>query len=582
MRGKRSIKGKMICALLMLSMIPLLILGISSYQVSKREIVRQAEQIHGYNIDTYDKNITITFENLRRAAKDFLYGKRDYETGRIVALLEEEEGYYEALSIYQQYELKKSLGNQIARMVPYNIHAKEVILDNRRDFHYSQRIESSGEYNTITSGKANEEYEELFQAALEKENKEIFARWDKDTFAYLKIIYSLKTFQPIGYLMLHVESEILQSILPSGDELDNVAYVVVDAEYGRKPRIVFSSGKLTGIDGLVNGYYREEIDEVKDWKVGRKKNEASGWDILYIADRNALAKKSEAINAVTVSLVMTISGVIIMLAFWIGRIINRPLEKLGQVIRKVGETGDYTINERFGEDEIGQIGNQFKQMVEQNLVLKEQLYLSEIKQKEAELIALQAQINPHFLYNTLDAIYLMAQMGRAQEAGKMTLALSEIFRTGLSKGQEFIKVRDEIKYIENYLYIQKMRYGDRIAYDISVDDDILDEKMLKLILQPIIENAIYHGLEPKPGSGSLWIKAYREKEHMIFSIEDNGVGMEGDRWKTGYGLKNVRERLKLYYGSEYDLLVKSELKKGTRMEIRIPVHLESKKWKAFQ
>lgn len=582
MRGKRSIKGKMICALLMLSMIPLLILGISSYQVSKREIVRQAEQIHGYNIDTYDKNITITFENLRRAAKDFLYGKRDYETGRIVALLEEEEGYYEALSIYQQYELKKSLGNQIARMVPYNIHAKEVILDNRRDFHYSQRIESSGEYNTITSGKANEEYEELFQAALEKESKEIFARWDKDTFAYLKIIYSLKTFQPIGYLMLHVESEILQSILPSGDELDNVAYVVVDAEYGRKPRIVFSSGKLTGIDGLVNGYYREEIDEVKDWKVGRKKNEASGWDILYIADRNALAKKSEAINAVTVSLVMTISGVIIMLAFWIGRIINRPLEKLGQVIRKVGETGDYTINERFGEDEIGQIGNQFKQMVEQNLVLKEQLYLSEIKQKEAELIALQAQINPHFLYNTLDAIYLMAQMGRAQEAGKMTLALSEIFRTGLSKGQEFIKVRDEIRYIENYLYIQKMRYGDRIAYDISVDDDILDEKMLKLILQPIIENAIYHGLEPKPGSGSLWIKAYREKEHMIFSIEDNGVGMEGDRWKTGYGLKNVRERLKLYYGSEYDLLVKSELKKGTRMEIRIPIHLESKKWKAFQ
>lgn len=578
MRGIRSIKGRMICALLMLSMIPLLVLGISSYQVSKREIVLQAEQIHGYNIDTYDKNITIAFENLRRAAKDLLYGKRDYETGKIVALLEEKDGYYESLSIYRQYETKMSLSNQIAMMVPYNIHANEVILDNRRGFCYSQRMEDSGEYNRIVTGEINTEYEELFQAALAKDNKEIFARWNEDTFAYMKIIYSLKTFQPIGYLMLQVESDILQSILPAGDELEDVAYVVVDAEYGQEPRIVFSSGNLTGIDRLVSAYYRGELNEIKDWKVGSKKNEASAWDILYIADRKALAKRSEAINTVTVTLMAVISGMIVILAFWIGRMINRPLERLRGVIRKVGETGDYTIKEQFGEDEIGRIGNQFKQMVEQNLTLKECLYQAQIKHKEAELIALQAQINPHFLYNTLDAIYLMTQMGRTLDAGKMTLALSEIFRTSLSKGQEFIRVRDEVRYIENYLYIQKMRYGERIAYTISVEEEIFDEKILKLVLQPIIENAIYHGLEPKPGNGRLWINGCRGDGHIIFCVKDNGVGMEGEGWKTGYGLTNVRERLKLYYGSAYDLKVKSTPGKGTQMEVRIPVQLENRTW----
>lgn len=574
----KSIKNRMICVCLLLSIVPICILGSVSYRTSANAIMQQVVKIHEYNIDTYDRSITTAFHTLRRATQVFIYGEQFSTGGEIVSLLEKDADYYDGLSIYKQFELKRDLNERIDRLIPYNFEVSQIILDNREGFRYTFSIRDDKTYSGLETDHIEREYEEMFAKASLLENREVFARVDENTFSYMRLIYSLKDFKAKGFLMLEVDSSILESVLPVGDELENEAYVVVDTFDPEHQDIVFATGNLENIEGLMDAYYAQTLDTGKNWTVGRVHNEASGWDVFYIADTRALAEKAKTINMLTIFLSAVMCVAVAVLGIWLTRVINSPLTKLGNAIRRVDEEGDYRITESFGEDEIGRIGQQFVRMVEQNLALKDRLYQTEIKQKEAELIALQAQINPHFLYNTLDAIYLMTQMGRAEEAGEMTLALSEIFRTGLNKGQEFIKVSEEEKYIHNYLYIQKMRYGDRLQYEIAIEESILEEQMLKLVLQPIIENAIYHGLEPKVSGGRLQITGKRVGQEMVFCVTDDGVGMEGDAWKRGYGLTNVRERLKLYYGGAYDIAVRSQVGKGTVMEVRIPITLNVGEW----
>ncbi len=570
----KTIKGKMIIAVLTLSIMPLVLLGIFSYQVSRNAIFQQVEKIHDYNIHTYDKNITLIFENLRQSTNDFLYGKGELNTEKMISLLEKEPGYYEQLSVYRKASLIKMFKEQVYIMMPNNVQAKEIVLKSLNGVGFRGFYKDGLEQTEVLSGTDYVNYKDLFDEAVQKPNKEIFVNSGSGSFYYMKVIYGLKSFRPIGYLLLTLDSNILQTILPAGEELNNAAYVVVDTRKSDVPRIVFYAGQMDGLEEKVERYYAEDMKEYESLKIGRVTNMASGWDVLYLVNKNELSANVSAIRTITEGFVIAIAFIIVLLAIWISRLINRPLEQLVSAIRKVGEGKDYVIDEQFGDDEIGRIGNQFKNMVEQNLNLKDRLYRAEIKQKESELIALQAQINPHFLYNTLDSIYLMTQMGRAVEAGKMTLALSDMFKISLSKGREFIKVKDEVNHIKNYLYIQKMRYGNKIDYEIEVSDRIMEEQMLKLILQPIIENSIYHGLEPKGSGGMLVISGGRQRGDMVFSISDNGVGMENEEWKKGYGLMNVMQRIQLYYGDNYGIEIESKVGKGTRVTVCLPVYLE--------
>lgn len=570
----KTIKGKMIIAVLTLSIMPLVLLGIFSYRVSRNAIFQQVEKIHDYNIHTYDKNITLIFENLRQSTNDFLYGKGELNTEKMISLLEKEPGYYEQLSVYRKASLIKMFKEQVYIMMPNNVQAKEIVLKSLNGVGFRGFYKDGLEQTEVLSGTDYVNYKDLFDEAVQKPNKEIFVNSGSSSFYYMKVIYGLKSFRPIGYLLLTLDSNILQTILPAGEELNNAAYVVVDTRKSDVPRIVFYAGQMDGLEEKVERYYAEDMKEYESLKIGRVTNMASGWDVLYLVNKNELSANVSAIRTITEGFVIAIAFIIVLLAIWISRLINRPLEQLVSAIRKVGEGKDYVIDEQFGDDEIGRIGNQFKNMVEQNLNLKDRLYRAEIKQKESELIALQAQINPHFLYNTLDSIYLMTQMGRAVEAGKMTLALSDMFKISLSKGQEFIKVKDEVNHIKNYLYIQKMRYGNKIDYEIEVSDRIMEEQMLKLILQPIIENSIYHGLEPKGSGGMIAISGVRQRDDMVFSISDNGVGMENEEWKKGYGLRNVMQRIQLYYGDNYGIEIESKVGKGTRVTVCLPVYSE--------
>lgn len=576
----RTIRSRILCAMLMLSMIPLALLGIISLSVSREVVSQQVEEIHSYNITTYDRNISLVFDNLRQASREFLYGKGEQMTDKIMSLLEKEPDYYEKLSVYKQAELKKLFESQVSIMMPSNIQADEIIFDNLNGLRFRREFRNDLAYTYVTYGTAQKDYEELYQMALKSAEKEIFVRSDQESFTYLKIIFGLKRFNAVGYFVINVDSDVLQSILPAAEELDNAAYVVVDTHKQEDPQIVFSVGRAENLEKLVQQYYDGTLVQGGEWKTGRVTNASTGWDVMYFVNKEVLLKKAFLIGKVTAGFIVLTTAIVLLLGIWIAGMLNRPLAQLSNAIRKVEEQGAYTIEETFSDDEIGKIGNQFKNMVEQNLSLKEGIYKAEIKKKEAELTALQAQINPHFLYNTLDAIYLMTQIGRPQDAGKMILALSEMFKTSLNKGQEFISVRDEIEHIKNYLYIQKMRYGDRINYTLNIAEELLDERMLKLVLQPIIENGICHGLELKKEGGVLAISGCYEENEIRFVIQDNGAGMEEGAWKKGYGLNNVNQRIKLYYGEDYGIAVESRPGEGTIVTVRLSLTPEMGKWRA--
>ena len=190
----------------------------------------------------------------------------------------------------------------------------------------------------------------------------------------------------------------------------------------------------------------------------------------------------------------------------------------------------------------------------------------------SELIALQSQINPHFLYNALDSIFWMAEEHNATDISHMTVALSKMFRLSLNNGDKLITIRQELEMVYSYITIQEVRFEDHIHVSTSVEEELLDHKIIKFILQPLVENAINHGIVPKKDGGSIQLKIWREAEDLLITVTDDGVGFQADSTaipSNGYALRNIEERLHLYYGDGYGIEIASSPGCGTSVRVRL-------------
>lgn len=264
-----------------------------------------------------------------------------------------------------------------------------------------------------------------------------------------------------------------------------------------------------------------------------------------------------------------------------------PLYKL-QKSMKLVEQGNFDIRiEEGGEYVVRELSKTFNKMVVRTRELMDEIVKEQDDKRKKELDVLQSQINPHFLYNTLDSIIWLVEDERITEATQMITALSRFFRIGISSGRTVITVREELEHARNYLAIQKIRYKNKFDYKIEADPRTLEAKTIKLILQPLIENALYHGIEYIQHKGEILIEAYIEDNNLIYKIRDNGVGMTEEtknrifdddyQVKTkgsGVGVKNVNQRIKLYYGPDYGMRIESELEEGTTVYIKMPLRYE--------
>lgn len=323
----------------------------------------------------------------------------------------------------------------------------------------------------------------------------------------------------------------------------------------------------------------------------------TNWKVFYAFPMVSITKEISSVKFMTYLIILLCIVLSLPITLFITYWLTSPIKQLLNSMIKFQEGNfDEKVNFKYN-DEIGKLGNGYNIMVAKIKDLINSIYMLEInekelrlKEREAELNALQAQINPHFLYNTLDTIYWKAYGGNKNEIeiSEMVYSLSKFFRLGLNRGKSFTTVAMEKELLENYLILQKIRYKDKLKYEIIIDDAIMDYEIPKLILQPFVENSIIHGLEGTENNGTVITKGYLENKFIHFTVEDNGAGISDEKINTlldssshdmysqtsqgGYAIKNILERLRLIYDTNFSLKITRNSLEGTLVEIIIPAN----------
>jgi two-component system sensor histidine kinase YesM len=307
------------------------------------------------------------------------------------------------------------------------------------------------------------------------------------------------------------------------------------------------------------------------------------WSIVSVVSDEKLLENVNKINQYATYIQIVLLLVAVLISYYVSRRIIQPIRRLNNKINQFN--GDATVVPfRNRKDELWVLENSFNEMVVRISELIERQNEEKDRQRETELVALQAQINPHFLYNTLDAIGWLAKMHKQKHIEDIIMALSSFYRLGLHKGDKYITVEEEVGIARNYIAIETMRTPNKFEVEYDISEEILAHPILKMLLQPLIENAIKHGIRGKRGKGHLVIKGYREGGDLKFEISDDGAGfVVGDlgredkphRYKGGgYGIRNVNERIQLEYGSEYGVAIASTPGEGTTSIVTVRMKRE--------
>lgn len=330
-----------------------------------------------------------------------------------------------------------------------------------------------------------------------------------------------------------------------------------------------------------DGAHREAF-EGEDRMVAVKTVGYTGWKIVSVMPMEKFLGDFSRTRTMAVMIIIVAILVMIFANQFVAVRVAKPLRNLEDSLTGIGIDREPQIY-IGGPPEIQHLGETIRSMVEQLRQLTDDIVREQEEKRKSELDALQSQINPHFLYNTLDSIMWMIEAEKYDDAISMVQALSRLFRISLSKGKNIITVGEELQHAKNYLDIQKYRYKNKFTSYFEIEEGIEKYKTIKLIIQPLIENAIYYGMEYMDGDGEIYVRAYTKEEDLFIEVEDNGLGMQkaqveslltdGTRIRSkgsGIGIRNVHQRIQLYFGTEYGLEILSEPDEGTMVRIHLP------------
>ncbi len=348
--------------------------------------------------------------------------------------------------------------------------------------------------------------------------------------------------------------------------------------------------------GLKDGNYEEVFDGEKRI-VSVKTVGYTGWKIVGVTPLDGMSLNNIKTKLLMVFIIAFVLFILSIINSYISTRITDPIKELEKAVNEI-EQGNLEVEVRSaGSYEIQHLGTSIQSMARRIRKLMNDIVAEHESKRRSEFDTLQSQINPHFLYNTLDIIVWMIENEKQSEAVKVVTALARFFRISLSKGKSIIPVKDELEHVRNYLMIQHMRYKNKFTYDIEADEDVLELASLKLMLQPLVENAIYHGMEFMDGDGEILVRAWRREDDLYMSVSDNGLSMTQEQVEhlfqaadhtssgrgSGIGVKNVNERIKLYFGTGYGLEILSEPDEGTTVTAHLPAipYQEVKKEEAY-
>ena len=433
------------------------------------------------------------------------------------------------------------------------------------------------------------EYKYVWRS-IPKGNSELYTMNKEDKIVICREMFDLGRKVPLGFIVIGISQDFYQDLIKNvvHDENESVLVLGPDgselSSYGKMDKDV--AEYLKNID-----YAKEEyLDKGVYISYGgydivcRQMGENAGVVCKIMPRYGVWAQLKGNVHTSLILLLGVLAG-ILPLFLVISNLVTRPLRQVSNAIRSFSG-GDFEQKvEVATRDEVGEVAACFNSMVDAIKNLINENYVIKLREKESEIAVLQAQINPHFLYNTLDSLYWQAMEEENEELAESILALSQLFRLVLSQGQSEIMVGSEMELVSCYLKIQKMRFAKRLDYRVEVEEDVREVKIPKLIIQPFVENAIVHGFEKVEGKCELKVQVRRDGDFVRFEIEETGVGMTSEQiaqvWKKEperytkqrigrYAIKNIRERLRLIYKGNFQLNIQSVVGKGTKVVIAVP------------
>ena len=569
-----SIQKTIFAVILVLIIVPTAILGVISYRQYRKIITENVRVLNQSNTSQIASNIEGIMKNLQNSSLSFYQNEmvREYLLARDPDEVEQ-----------AWYSLNQYVLNQIA-YEEYIYAVDFVRLDGRR---YSSSSVTEG-----ISGPVKELLMEKSGGPLFRTDIHVADYGDlrsDELYGYARCIHDINDIGiPIGFQQIYFKKQNLKRLL-NDYRADGEAYYIVE-----DGRIIISTdpdqeGKAVS-EILPNLKLDEEYSSQQMKVDGTPVMTACarvkypGW---YVVKQISLSQISGE-TAVVRQLLIT-SGILAVVlcalaGFFLSRFVIRPLKRLESSMKHIEEDHFKRKLPETGYEELSLLAKAFNRMSARLDELVNQVYLAKIREKDAQIRAMQAYINPHFLYNTLDTICWMSRMEQAGETCRLIEALSKLFRASVKDTGKTTTVAGELEHIRNYIMIQECRHTDSIEFAVEADEDLMGCETVRFVLQPLVENAIVHGLEPTGEPGTIWIRIYREENALIMTVENDGMDADAEELKAlmdqyreglkGMGLSNVNDRIRLCYGEEYGLRFEKRIPKGLIVRVVQPFILE--------
>ncbi len=489
------------------------------------------------------------------------------------ALMEEENALSDRKSYYAVYEEICS-NLKLYALFRQEVSAISILSENNRTYSYTKNRSSIDIAKYI---KSQNQY------------------WvvDGEHVMLMKQIYAFPMKECLGYTAIDVDDGSLYQLIE-------------DIEYAKEGNVflVNEEGKVIAAEeqelqgdllpdayrncfGEQEAFYGDVLIDNQHYSIYNSAPISNGWHMLLAIPRDYYMRDIVGLRNIVTLITFLVALVASAASLLIARQITQPIQKLSNAMEQFGQ-GNFEINNEVkSDDEIGRLSKTFNTMVADMNSLVKSVYEEKMMKQDAQMKSLQMQINPHFLYNTLDTINWMARIKHVDEVGDMAAALGNLMRYSLSE-KSYVTIKEEVDNLKNYLAIQNVRYGDQMESKIAIEEEFYDLYIPKLLIQPMVENAIIHGLEQKMDKGHVLISAYVDGENLYIVVEDDGVGMTEDAVEqimcmdhsqktekhTSIGIVNVNRRIQMIYGKEYGLLIQSVLGAGTKMTLHMKVITE--------
>lgn len=584
---------------LICSLIPLLITGIFSYVKSSNAI---KSKISTYSVQISDQ----ISQNIQREVDRLVYDSIEIQfSDKVQQGLQS----YDKLGEWEKHNLEHELQDILVKKFSFLHDVSDVLIYTNR----KEKILAYGDTSYRSFNLKSEYLGKLLKEAYDKAGvpvwvsvnvydemhyiKSAITEGDKHNGVILcRAIRGIYEGNQVGYLIIRTNEKFLSNI-----------YKDIDIGKGADTFVVNSQGLVISSrdpEKEVSMYYKNkallmEIEKNKENNVSAFKLPIEGKDYLvsyslvnntdwYVVNIIPFSYiNSESYNIGIYTMLVGISSLImaILLSSIISRSISDPLKKLVRAMNKA-KGGELSSNIKdYSKDELAEVTSNFNSMLDEIKLLIESVKDKEKQKRIAEIKALQAQINPHFLSNTLNSVKWLANIQRAENIEKLITALIELLHVSMGKGKELITLREEIGYVKEYIVIEEFRYYDKFKVCFELQEDVLDLKVLKFLLQPIIENSLIHGIEPMSGQGMIIVKAFLDSEKLKIVVTDNGVGISEERMRSileeqfksnkssfsGIGICNIKDRIKMYFGEEYGVYIESIPNLYTTVELTLPI-----------